>query len=227
MRRSSLAALLIGCCATVLPGCGSDDSPTRVAPVVTTAGRPAHSGDPMAEGVDEAAIRRHVATRVGELGGSVDPEGVSITLLPGEAAPGVVAFLAFYDTPAGRSSLSGIVDDSGPNTFPVKAVGTLFDRWIAVGELPPAARVAEVVSFILSNGSSQMPLLTEADVARLPKPEWREVVRVPVEIEMKGRPGVEFWMDTQMGLVRKRVAAKAGGGAAVEDRPIAEVLKGR
>lgn len=227
MRRSSLAALLLGSCATVVWGCGSNDPRSRVAPVATTTAPPVHTSDPMAEGVDEAAIRRHVATRVGELGGSVDPEGVSITLLPGEAAPGIVAFLASYDTPTGRSSLSGIVDDSGPNTFPVKAVGTLFDRWIAVGDLPPAARVAEVVSFVLSNGSSQMPLLTAAEVARLPKPEWREVVRVPVEIEMKGRPGVEFWLDTEMGLVRKRVTAKAGGGAAIEDRPLAEVLRGR
>lgn len=177
--------------------------------------------------VDEAAIRAHVAERVAGLGGQVAPDAISVSIRPDEAAPGIALFVATYDTPTGRSQLTGIASDGGPSTFPQMAVGQLFDRWLATGGLPDPARVAEVVTFVLSSGSSQFALLTDADVARLPKPEWRAVVKPPVAIEVKKQPGVEFWLDSQLGLVRKRVVAKDRGGVQVEDRLLADVLKGK
>jgi hypothetical protein len=236
VRRSCLAA---GCVVVALlagPACGDDggggdDGRTSSASTTVTADDPGSAPEPAAgptTELDEEAVRTHVAARVRELGGDVDPSTIVVSAMPGgDVAPGVVAFVAAYDGSAGPSHMAGIVDADGPNTRPLDAVGRVFDAWLADGGLPDPTRAAEVVSFIQGGGERQALLRTDADVARLPKPEWREVAGPPQLIDVKGAPGVEFWIQARMGLTRRRVSARNGGGAVVEDRPVADVLKGR
>jgi hypothetical protein len=179
-----------------------------------------------APAIDEAAVRQHVATRVKELGGTVAADDITIIALDGEAAPGTTAFVAAYEGRAGRSTMTGIVDENGPNTFPLEAIGRLFDKWLVTG-LPAPERAAEVITFIQSGGDRQSVVKTDADVASLSNTAARDVVHPPAAIDVKGKPGVEFWLNTRTGLVRRRVSSKAGGGAAVEDRTINDVLKGK
>jgi hypothetical protein len=214
----------------LVSSCGDDPDGTAARTGTTTAPSTSASGPESlpVTGLDEDAIRTHVAARVKELGGEVDPSTVVVSPLPGgEVAPGVVAFVASYDGTGGPSHMAGIVDAAGPNTRPLDAVGRVFDAWVADGGLPSAERAAEVVSFIQGGGERQALLRTDDDVARLPKPEWREVAGPPALIDVKGQPGVEFWLQARIGLTRRRVAAKRGGGAVVEDRLVGDVLKGR
>jgi hypothetical protein len=177
--------------------------------------------------LDEAVVQAHVAVRVSELGGEVDPTTIVVSALAGEAAPGIVAFAANYEGRAGRSRMAGIVDADGPDSRPLVAVGKVFDRWLATGGLPDAARAAEVVNFIQGGGARQAVLMTDEAVDKLPKPEWREVAATPSLVEVKGRPGVEYWLQGRLGLARRRVSAKAGGGVVVDEHPVADVLKGK
>lgn len=174
--------------------------------------------------VDLAAIQRHVAERVKGLGGNVDPDDVSVFPMDEEVAPGIVAFTASYQGQGGQMKMTGIVEDGTPNTFPLEAVGKVFDKWLSSGGLPPAARAAEVITLIQSSGDRQKVVTTQAEVDGLAANE-RAVARVPTLIEVQGQPGVEFWLLSRQGLERRRVTAKPKGGAAIEDRTVADVIK--
>jgi hypothetical protein len=175
---------------------------------------------------NELQLKQQIARRAQELGDAVQPGEVTLEWMADEVAAQALLFRARWPAREGEACLAGVVLDGSADTYPLQALGKVFQRWIKThGQLPGAARAAEVCAYLLDAASRHRPVLTEQDrAARVTQPQWLPYVGLPELTGSAERPQLAFWWVGPRGTSRVRVLVEADERIRIEEKPIQDFL---
>lgn len=117
--------------------------------------------------LNERRLRKAVAQRARELGHRIRARVVELELPPEEVAPGCRVFRAWWGPGERGGAVSGLLEQGqAPDTWPQRALGKLFRRWLdRDGELPDPAHVAQVAAYLYDPLGRKTAILSPADLA--------------------------------------------------------------
>lgn len=177
--------------------------------------------------IDIKSIKKIVVQRAGELGNRIKPQEVELEFLKEEVARGCRIFTAHWVSHGFLRSLSGLImDNDPPDTYPARAVGKIFRRWLDTrGGLPDPEMVANVVSLFFDPSRNQPLIMKEEDKSMfIELPEWIPYVELPKSIEVSGHPGVEFWRSGPYGLSKLRIFLSAAGMIQIDEHFLKDIV---
>jgi hypothetical protein len=181
-----------------------------------------------AKGIDEQSIKKAVARRAKEFGYRIGQREVTLEFMDAETAPGCRIFRAWWGAGEAQGSLSGLLrDEEEPDTYPGRALGKVFQRWIeTAGRLPDARLAATVAAFLYDASDLHRVILSDEDKAAFVKrPEWLPHVQLPETIEVAGQPGIAFWWVGPSGASRMRAYLSSSDQVRTEETFIRDLLK--
>jgi hypothetical protein len=146
---------------------------------------------------------------------SVDAAGLDITVMPHSDVPHLVVFRAKLAHAKGRrgGAFVGVYGNGKLITDSDEAMQAVIAAWRygATRTVKPE-RVAAVLGFLEGVRDAAHPILSEADIAALPKDDWKSKVALPKEVTVNGKPGVEYWNRSGQPPLWKTVALVGSDG---------------
>lgn len=174
----------------------------------------------------EATVREVVSRRAAELGGRVRPRDVRLAVRDGEVAAGCILFHAAWGGGPAEGALSGLIQNGeAPDTYPVRALGKLFRRWLESGDVPDAPTIASVVAYLYDPEDRCSLILRPADMTvSRHREEWAQYIRPPRIINRNGPRGLVFWWTGDRGPAELTVVLDDSGEVETRERTIQSFL---
>lgn len=172
---------------------------------------------------NDDTLRDLFASRARELGSTPRAAGLRLEWFTRDAFDGVQALRARWDADDGPHGIAGLLLDGELDTYPLQALGKLFDRWTSAGAaLPPAAEAARLCAFILDPLGRRKPLVDEHEIAALAAPGHAPggLRRPRFDIDAAGLR-LSFWWIGPRGASQLQLRHEAGRPVVVGETPAA------